>query len=50
MLFRSGVELEEQRRRLEQLSCDRAQGYLFGGAMSAVELSALVHGRRPDAP
>lgn len=41
-----GVEHEEQRRRLEQLGCDRAQGYLFGGAVGAVELSALVHGRR----
>jgi diguanylate cyclase (GGDEF)-like protein/PAS domain S-box-containing protein len=41
-----GVELDEQRRRLEQLGCDRAQGYLFGGAISSVELSALLHGRR----
>ena len=41
-----GVELDEQHRRLEQLGCDRAQGYLFGGAVSSVELSALVHGRR----
>ena len=41
-----GVEHDEQQHRLEQLGCDRAQGYLFGSAVAATELANLVHGRR----
>lgn len=41
-----GVEHDEQQHRLEQLGCDRAQGYLFGSAVTAAELAALVHARR----
>jgi diguanylate cyclase (GGDEF)-like protein len=41
-----GVEHDEQQHRLEQLGCDRAQGYLFGSAVTAPELSRLVRSRR----
>ena len=41
-----GVELDEQQHRLEQLGCDRAQGYLFGSAVTATELARQVHNRR----
>lgn len=39
-----GVETDEQRHRLDQLRCDRAQGYLFGGVVTADELAALLSG------
>ncbi len=35
-----GVETEEQAQALAELGCDRAQGYLFGRAMSITDLSA----------
>lgn len=41
-----GVENDEQQHRLEQLGCDRAQGYLFGSAVTAAELATTLHRRR----
>jgi diguanylate cyclase (GGDEF)-like protein/PAS domain S-box-containing protein len=37
-----GVETEEQCAALKKLKCDRAQGYLFGKPMAAVEIAALL--------
>ncbi len=45
-----GVETEPQRRRLVELGCGEAQGFLFGRAMPAMKLEALMIERRmlPD--
>ncbi len=37
-----GVELEGQHDRLRDLGCDYGQGYLFGRAVSAAEMTALL--------
>ena len=39
-----GVETEEQRAALRGFGCDQAQGFLFGGPMSAEELGARMLG------
>jgi len=38
-----GVETEAQRRRIAELGCDMAQGFLFGRPMGRVELLALLN-------
>jgi len=40
-----GVEQEEQRKRLRELGCESAQGYLFGRPIPADELMGLIHGK-----
>src|SRR5680860_1002220 len=40
-----GVEHEEQRKRLRELGCESAQGYLFGRPIPADELMGLIHGK-----
>jgi diguanylate cyclase (GGDEF)-like protein/PAS domain S-box-containing protein len=39
-----GVEKEEQRKRLRELGCERAQGYLFGRPIPADEMMRLIRG------
>jgi len=41
-----GVEEESQRRRVEILKCQRAQGYLLGRPMPAAEFGELLAARR----
>jgi diguanylate cyclase (GGDEF)-like protein/PAS domain S-box-containing protein len=38
-----GVETEAQRRILEDLGCDRAQGFLFAASVEPAAIDALVH-------
>jgi len=40
-----GVETEEQRRRLIDLGCDEAQGFLFARPMPASDLEEMLRGR-----
>ncbi len=44
-----GVETESQRRRIAELGCDMAQGYLFGRPMSREALLARLESARPFA-
>ncbi len=41
-----GVETEPQRRRLVELGCDEAQGFLFGRPMSAASLEEVMRARK----
>lgn len=44
-----GVETEEQRRRLRDLGCDRAQGFLFAKPLEADAAAKLLEGVSPTA-
>lgn len=39
-----GVEREDQRKRLRELGCENAQGFLFGRPMSEARVMQLMHG------
>ena len=39
-----GVEKEEQRKRLRELGCESAQGYLFGRPIPADDVIAMICG------
>ncbi|MDH3295097.1 MAG: EAL domain-containing protein, partial [Acidimicrobiia bacterium] len=43
LIVAEGVETEAQRRRIAELGCDMAQGFLFGRPMGRVELLALLN-------
>lgn len=45
-----GIERDGQRRAMAAMGCDLGQGNLFGRAMSAGELEALVHANRGTEP
>ena len=40
-----GVEREDQRKRLRELGCESAQGYLFGRPMSEARVMQLLNGQ-----
>lgn len=43
-----GVEREDQRKRLRELGCDSAQGYLFGRPMTGPRIMELLNGAQHD--
>jgi diguanylate cyclase (GGDEF)-like protein len=45
-----GVETERQRRILEDLDCDRAQGFLFAGSVAPAAIDAFVQAGPPALP
>jgi EAL domain-containing protein (putative c-di-GMP-specific phosphodiesterase class I) len=45
-----GVENEQQRRMLIEHGCDQAQGFFYGGAVSAAAALSLLQSTAPPKP